>query len=184
MDERNQINKEGRMSRKGLIFFLFLLFIPLFLFAERPYLGIEWGIFVPTGDWGKEMGATPSFKISIHQKVIKNFSASISAGYVTFSNEHPTDFELLMSPLIYLDAIAETSLKKDPSFNLGFFLGSVYSAQKIKYEEGREKATIWGWSTGGLISFQFKFIKKAYFKMRFISQTATGGIEYSLGVNF
>ena len=170
------------MYRKGFIFFLLLLFMPLFLCAERPYFGVEGGIFFPRGDWEEELDFTPCFKITMQKKIVKMLSAGISIGSLSFSRKYTSEVKLSMFPVVYVDIIAEKQLKKSPVY-LGIFLGSNYSYQKITYGEGEESATVWGWNGGGLISFQFNFIIKPYLKGRYISRKDTDGLEFVIGIN-
>ena len=172
------------MFGKVLIIFILMVSLPIFLFAERPYIGFEEGLFFPRGEWKNGIDMKEFPKLFIQQKVIKNYSAGLTASSVTFSGTNPEDFKLSMSPLIYLDAIAEAGIKKEPNIGAGLLLGSVYSAQEINYGSGSEKATIWGWSAGCFVYIQHSFVKRAYLKARTLSLAATGGYEFSLGVIF
>ena len=171
------------MYRKGFIFFLVLLFMPLFLCAERPYFGIEGEVFFPKGDWEENLDLTYCFKLTMQKRVISFFSAEISIGSLSFNRKSEPEVKLSMFPIIYADIIAMRQLKKSP-FHLGIFLGLNYSSQKITFGEGEEKAGIFGWSTGVLISLKLHSIIKPYLKGRYISRKDTDGLEFGFGVNF
>ncbi len=171
------------MFRKGLVFFLVFLFIPLFLFAERPHFGLEWDFFFPRGDWAENMGLSHSFKLSIQQMVTENLGVGISAGSVSFSRELPADFTLSMFPVVYLDLIVEKQIKNSSPIYVGLFIGPNYTKQKVSYREGEEKASIWGWGTGGCISLRFKSAVIPFLKTRYISRKDTGGLEVAIGVS-
>jgi len=168
------------MLRKGLVFFLVFLFIPLFLFAERPHFGFETDYFFPMGDWAEKLIIAPNFKLTMQMKIVRFFGFGVSFGIQRIGG---SSVNLDLFPIICVDFIAEQQVKKSP-LHVGAFIGSIYTNQKITYGEGTESGAVFGWSAGGYASLRFSFIAKPYLKGRYISRKDTDGIEFGIGVNF
>jgi len=171
------------MTKKVFIFMvMILLFLPLLLHSERPYVGLEGDAFFPKGDWANSLDTKFCYKLSINQHLKYFFHASLSFGGMSFTRRFDPDINLSMFPIIYLDLIAQKQIKKSP-VNFGIFLGYNHTSQKITYNLGEESGSVSGWSTGGLLSFKFNFIIVPYIKGRYVSRKDTGGIELSAGIN-
>lgn len=171
------------MFYKGLVFLLlFLFFIPLFLSAERPYFGVEGEVFFARGDWAEKLDYNFFYKFTMQKNVVNFISAGLSIGSTPFVRKYEREVKLSMFPVIYADIIAEKRIKKSP-LHLGIFFGPNFSVEKITYGEGVEKASIWGWSMGGMLELRFRFIIKPYLKARYVSRKDSGGLEFALGTN-
>ena len=139
---------------------------------------------MPQGEWSEKMGTTSSFRATIHQSIYGGIGAALTASYVSYKSEDADDCELSMRPMIYLDVLAEKTMREHPYINGGLFAGMTYSNQKVIFEQGMESATVKGYSFGGLISSRFLLAKKVYVKIRFVIQEATNGNEICFGMNF
>jgi hypothetical protein len=167
----------------GYLSLLICLF-PLMVFAARPYAGLEYGLFMPQGEWSEKMGMTPSFRMTVHQTIYGVVGAALTAGYVSFKSDEAKNCEFSMRPFIYVDVLGEKTLRENPQVAAAMFAGMTYSNQRVTFEEGDESSSVKGYSLGGMVSTRFMFAKKIYVKLRFIVQEATDGRELCFGINF
>lgn len=172
------------MIYRKVAVFLLALFLPAMLWAGRPYIGIESGVFMPIGEWSNSLGNSISFRLAIQQEILKFMSIGLSGGYQKFKSEHPNNFELTMKMLIFIDAMGEKAFNKQGNLFLAATVGPVYSSQQVTYGDGVESARVFGWSGGGRVSYKLGFVKRIYVRYRYVSLDMTGGQEVTFGLSF